>query len=159
MLLYHGSNVAVTEPHLLKKQRNLDFGKGFYVTSDYQQALNWAVLKVRRLGRGAACVTCYEADEGQLSTLKTLRFERADRQWLDYVTAYRKGLALPDDYELVIGPVANDQTTQTLTLYLDGFLSAEAAVERLLTQRLKDQYTFRTEAGIAMLCCSEVRTI
>ena len=42
MLLYHGSNVVVEEPRLLKVQRELDFGKGFYTTSDLDQASKWA---------------------------------------------------------------------------------------------------------------------
>ncbi|MBQ7184417.1 MAG: DUF3990 domain-containing protein [Clostridia bacterium] len=46
MILYHGSNVAVKEPHLIKAQRNLDFGNGFYTTSDFQQAESWAKRKL-----------------------------------------------------------------------------------------------------------------
>ena len=38
MILYHGSNIEVRNPHLLKIQRDMDFGKGFYTTSDFQQA-------------------------------------------------------------------------------------------------------------------------
>ena len=36
MILYHGSNVEVSEPKLLKVQRTLDFGKGFYTTTDLE---------------------------------------------------------------------------------------------------------------------------
>ena len=159
MLLYHGSNVAVEEPRLLTERRNLDFGKGFYTTSDFEQAAAWAKRKTMLRGSGTPVVTCYDVDENSLLQLKTLRFVKVDREWLDYITSYRKGIASPDDYELVIGPVANDQTTQTLTLYLDGYINADNALERLLTQRLKDQYAFRTAAGIAMLHMAEVKNI
>lgn len=159
MILYHGSNVVVETPHLLKVQRNLDFGKGFYVTSDFHQAEAWARRKTALRGGGTALVTCYEVDGNSLSTLKTLRFLKADKMWLDYVAGYRRGTSQPDDYELIVGPVANDQTTQTLTLYLDGYLEADEALRRLLTQRLKDQYAFRTEAGIALLRFSEVKSV
>ena len=159
MQLYHGSNAAVKEPHLLAGRRNLDFGQGFYTTSDFEQAAAWARRKVMLRGVGGPVVTCYEVDENSLSQLRTLRFEKADRAWLDYIVGYRRGIALPDDYELVIGPVANDQTTQTLTLYLDGYINADNALDRLLTQRLKDQYAFRTAAGIAMLHLAEVRNL
>lgn len=47
MILYHGSNVEVREPKLLKIQRDLDFGKGFYTTSDFEQARTWALRKVQ----------------------------------------------------------------------------------------------------------------
>ncbi len=159
MILYHGSNVAVKEPHLIKAQRNLDFGNGFYTTSDFQQAESWAKRKTILRASGSPCVTCYSVDEESMAALKTLQFSKADKSWLDYITGYRKGTAKPDDYELVIGPVANDQTTQTLTLYLDGYLNADSALERLLTQRLKDQYTFRTETGIALLRFIEVKSV
>ncbi|MEE3314206.1 MAG: DUF3990 domain-containing protein [Treponema sp.] len=38
MILYHGSNIIVESPKLLKAQRFLDFGRGFYTTSDFDQA-------------------------------------------------------------------------------------------------------------------------
>ena len=159
MRLFHGSNVIVEEPRLLEVQRNLDFGRGFYTTSDFSQATSWARRKALLRGEGTPIVTCYEVDECKLSQLKTLRFMKADRAWLDYIASYRKGIAVPDDYELVVGPVANDQTTQTLTLYLDGYLDADRALEMLLPQRLKDQFAFRTAAGIALLQLSEVRNV
>ena len=151
--------MAVKEPRLLEGQRNLDFGRGFYTTGDFEQAAKWARRKAMLRGTGTPIVTCYAVDENSLSRLKTLRFIKADRAWLDYIAGYRKGTAVPDDYELIIGPVANDQTTQTLTLYLDGYLDADRALERLLSQRLKDQYVFRTAAGIALLRLSEVRNV
>ena len=42
MILYHGSDVTVAAPKLLKNQRTLNFGKGFYTTSDLDQATKWA---------------------------------------------------------------------------------------------------------------------
>ena len=49
MVLYNGSYTAVREPRLLKNQRELDFGKGFYTTSDLEQATKWAQRTARRL--------------------------------------------------------------------------------------------------------------
>ncbi|MBO4321156.1 MAG: DUF3990 domain-containing protein [Treponema sp.] len=48
MILYHGSNVTVEAPRLLKVQRSLDFGKGFYTTSDFVQAKKWALRSNRK---------------------------------------------------------------------------------------------------------------
>ena len=42
MTLYHGSNVEVLTPELLPSVRALDFGRGFYLTSDFDQAARWA---------------------------------------------------------------------------------------------------------------------
>ena len=37
--LYHGSTVAVRKPSLRLGRPNADFGKGFYTTSNYEQAV------------------------------------------------------------------------------------------------------------------------
>lgn len=50
-----------------------------------------------------------------------------------------------------VGPVANDQTMQTLVLYLDGYLTAEQTIANLLPQNLKDQLVFKTEKAISAL--------
>ena len=47
MKLYHGSIVAVHEPKILTPARTLDFGKGFYTTTDFEQAKKWVQNKKR----------------------------------------------------------------------------------------------------------------
>lgn len=159
MILYHGSNQGVQEPHLLKIQRDLDFGKGFYTTSDFDQAVSWAYRTARIRGTGAPAVSCYEISDADLNCLKTLRFKTADQDWLDFISANRKGIDPQNDWDLIIGPVANDQTYPTILLYLDGFLDAESAIKRLLTQRLKDQFTFKSQKAVSLLICTEVRAV
>ena len=63
------------------------------------------------------------------------------------------------DWDLIIGPVANDQTFPTILLYLDGFLDAESAVRQLLPQKLKDQYTFKTAKALSFLRFAEVKQL
>ena len=159
MILYHGSNVQVPEPRLLKIQRDLDFGKGFYTTSDYEQAKSWALRTVRIRNAGSALVSCYEIDDNALSKLNVLRFAKADLAWLEFVAANRKGTVLQNEYDLVIGPVANDQTYPTILLYLDGFLDAESTIKQLLPQKLKDQWTFKTELSLSFLKCREIKQV
>lgn len=72
MLLYHGSNVEVRSPRLLEGQRPLDFGNGFYTTTDFQQASTWAQRTARLLpqklkdqaafktDRALRCLRCVE---------------------------------------------------------------------------------------------------
>ena len=87
MILYHGSNVEVSEPKLLKVQRALDFGKGFYTTTDLEQALIWAKRTARIRKTGAGQVSVYKLDDDIFAGLKVLHFEKADGEWLEYVTA------------------------------------------------------------------------
>ena len=80
MLLYHGSNIEVCEPRLLKSQRDLDFGKGFYTTSDLGQATSWAMRTARIRRAGQPCVTCYEVGKEALKNLSVLRFDQPDSE-------------------------------------------------------------------------------
>lgn len=159
MKLYHGSNTAVKAPQLLKIQRALDFGKGFYTTSDYEQAKRWADRAVNFRASGSPIISCYEIDENKLNSLKILQFKDPDSEWLNFVAANRKNKNNDGDWDLVIGPVANDQTFPTILLYLDGYLDAESAIRQLLPQKLKDQYTFKTEKALSLLKFLEVKEI
>ncbi len=156
MILYHGSNVAVREPRLLRVQRDLDFGRGFYTTSDFDQAAKWARRTALRLKQKDAFVSVYEADDEKMQALNVLRFTELGGEWLRFVTQCRKGRAPTDLWDLICGPVANDQTMPVIDLYLDGMYDEAEAVKRLLPQKLKDQYTFKTEAAIRLLHCKEV---
>ena len=156
MILYHGSSVEVREPRLLKIQRDLDFGKGFYTTSDLEQAGKWAKRTARRLGREESFVSVYEVNETAMASLRVLRFDRPDGAWLRFVAENRKGTAPADQWDIVCGPVANDQTMPVIELFLDGMYDEEETIKRLLPQKLKDQYTFRTPEAIGLLHCREV---
>ena len=59
MKLFHGSNVEVVTPRLMPMVRALDFGRAFYLTSDFEQASRWAKTSVLRRGEGVAVVNLY----------------------------------------------------------------------------------------------------
>ncbi len=63
MILYHGSNVEVSEPRLIKQNRFLDFGFGFYTTTNKTQALGFADKVYKRYKTGSRIVSIYEMDE------------------------------------------------------------------------------------------------
>lgn len=99
-------------------------------------------------------MSVYEIDDRDLNTLRVLQFKNANVDWLRYVAANRKG-TVDDIYDVVTGPVANDQTMPVITLYLDGFLDEEDTIKRLLPQNLKDQYTFKTAEALSRLRFTE----
>ena len=84
MYLYHGSNMKVETPQLILSNRTLDFGSGFYTTSDESQATRWAKLQTKRRKKGEAVLSIYDFDEAQAGNLAILRFEEADQKWLKY---------------------------------------------------------------------------
>ena len=159
MILYHGSNVEVKEPILLKVQRELDFGKGFYTTSDMEQAARWAWRTAKRRGESNAFVTVYEVNEDELKNIRLLSFDSPNVEWLNLVVKNRKGEYIAGDWDIISGPVADDQTAQVIDLYLEGAYDEEEAIRRFLTQRLKDQYAFKTNEALKLLIFKEVITI
>lgn len=149
MKLYHGSNIAVQNPKIIKSDRRLDFGTGFYLTSDKAQAEHWAELTRMRRNTGNAIVSVFELDENILESLNVLHFQKADKTWLEYVTANRKNISFQDDdYDIVIGPVANDKTMPVISLYFSGIYDIDETIKRLLPQKLSNQYTFKTEKSL-----------
>lgn len=158
MYLYHGSNIEVSKPQILESDRCLDFGKGFYLTSSFEQAKRWAELTVKRRETGKATVSVFDFDDISVSDLKILHFTQAQKEWLEYVTLNRKNQIIPNDnYDIVIGPVANDRTMPVISLYFAEIYDIEETIKRLMPQKLCDQYTFRTEKAIKKLKFVEVK--
>ena len=149
--LYHGSTVAVRKPSLRPGRPNADFGKGFYTTSNLEQAERWAHIKQEREDAARAVVSVYEFDETLLnnSDWNIRRFTGADEAWLYFVTDCRK--SRKHDYDLVQGPVANDKVFTTVNLFESGVLSAEAAILQLKAYKTYDQLSFHTDKTIGTL--------
>lgn len=151
MILYHGSNLTVEKPCLIPAKRLLDFGAAFYLTSDFEQARKWSMHTVKIRETGNAIVSVFEFDCMALSKLRILKFDSPDLDWLHFVAANRTGKVVNDQFDLIIGPVANDQAIRTVNDYLKGYFSEDIAIQILLPQKLKDQYAFKTNVALACL--------
>ena len=152
MKLYHGSSVVVRKPLIERGRKTTDFGKGFYTTTDFEQAARWARIKRERLGYGKAVVSVYDFDERFLEAdeFQVLRYQGATEKWLDFVVQNRKGV-LEHHYDLVMGPVANDRLYATIIMYEKGDLSVEAAIVQLKTHVLFDQLSFHSREALKCL--------
>lgn len=151
MILYHGSNMAVETPKLVEQNRFLDFGYGFYTTTNEKQAINFAQKVIVRRG-GKAIVNAYEYDENAHNTLlKVKKFSAPDEEWLDFVSAHRNGEYNGESYDLIIGAVANDDVYRTLQVYGAGLLTKEQALEGLKIKKLFNQYVFASEKALTLL--------
>lgn len=85
MTVYHGSNVIVEKPKLIPQNRYLDFGFGFYTTTNKAQAIGFADKVTRRRREGKMCVSIYTLDEEKaFSECSLLRFDNPDEGWLDF---------------------------------------------------------------------------
>ena len=152
MIVYHGSNVVVSEPKLIKQNRFLDFGFGFYTTTNKAQAIAFADKVTRRRREGAMCVNIYEIDETRaFSECNLLRFDQPDEAWLNFVSDNRSGNYSGQDYDFIFGPVANDDVYTTFALYAAGVLTKEQTLETLKIKKLYDQLVLSSEKALSYL--------
>ncbi len=151
MICYHGSDTIIDMPRILEAKRPLDFGGGFYVTTSEAQAKSWAVKVAYRNNNNYRCVNRYEFDlEKAKSYLTVIHFEAADEKWLDFICDNRSGKPT-GDYDIVIGPVADDRVYRVVVEYENGDLDKEAALKNLKTEALCDQILFHTENSLEYL--------
>lgn len=152
MILYHGSNVVVDKPALIPQNRYLDFGFGFYTTTNKQQAIGFADKVTKRRKTGEKTVSTYEIDEIKaFAECTVLRFDAPDEAWLDFVSENRAGSYTGPSYDFIFGPVADDDVYTTFTLYAAGVLSKEQTLEALKIKKLYNQLVLTTEKAISYL--------
>ena len=152
MILYHGSNVIVEQPKLIRQNRYLDFGFGFYTTTNRDQAVNFAQKVTDRRKTGAATLNIYSVEEAvAFKECSLLRFDSPDEAWLDFVSENRSGNYNGDSYDFIFGPVANDDVYRTFTLYTAGVLTKEQTLEQLKIKKLYNQLVLTSEKALSYL--------
>ena len=137
MIVYHGSTCIVSQPDLLHSKTELDFGRGFYLTTYCEQAKRWARRKAWRKQQ-TPFLNMYELDE-DWSNLRLLHFDKVDKDWLDFVCECRRGSTTYQGYDIIRGPVADDDVFQSVNFYFRGIWSSEQALKALVFARPNDQ--------------------
>jgi len=115
--LFHGSNVVVEQPEARVYGHYKDFGYGFYCTRFEQQAKKWALTK-----QPCHIVTLY--DYTYVEGLNFLAFPEMTDEWLDFVADCRRGKE--HQYDIVEGPMADDQIWDYVEDFVAGNISREA---------------------------------
>lgn len=152
MILYHGSNVIVSEPKLIPQNRFLDFGFGFYTTTNKTQAIGFADKVYKRRKEGNRIVNIYELDETEtFAACSVLNFDAANEAWLDFVSDNRAGNYNGESFDIIFGPVANDDVYTTFNLYTAGVLSKEQTLDALKIKKLYNQMVFTSEKALSYL--------
>lgn len=140
MIVYHGSTDIIAKPDISFSKKYLDFGKGFYVTTYKNQAVNWALRKGVRQGK-TAIVNMYEMSPN-LDNYKVLSFERENEKWLDFVCASRRGNEVNEDYDIIIGNVADDDVFKTVDMYFRGLWDKAKVLDELRYYKMNNQICF-----------------
>lgn len=154
--LYHGSNVTIEHIDLSRSKRGKDFGQGFYLNANPDQAMEMAVRTTRFLNEGSPTLSCFEfdKDEATKNGLNIKVFPDYSEEWAEFVVMNRKNNTdVPaHPYDIVIGPIADDTVGVQIRRFIMGYLSASALVEEL---RLKGDYAvqffFGTPKAVGLL--------
>ena len=155
MILYHGSNVAIDEIDLSKSRPGKDFGKGFYLSADKQQAIEMAESKVTFLG-GEPTVTEFEFDDSIMASgkLKVKTFNAYTEEWARFVYDNRENFSDTPihDYDIIYGPIANDKVGAQIRNFKNGSIDLDELLRRIkYLKGITFQYYFGTEAAIKTL--------
>lgn len=160
MLVYHGTNVVIDEIDLTKGTRFKDFGQGFYVTPNSETAQRMAHKKTKLFG-GEPTVLVYEFQDEMVEKtgLKMMSFpEKATPEWIRFIDKNRdKQQSRPiHDYDIVIGPIADDGVVVQLTNFRNEILTPEDAARRLQDRYLDQQIYFGTPKALELLKKTDV---
>lgn len=108
MIVYHSSNIVVSRPKLIQQNRYLDFGFGFYTTTNKIQAIGFAQKVTKRRKEGTKMVSIYELNEGKaFHECSVLKFESANESWLDFVSENRSGNYTGKIYDFILKRAEN----------------------------------------------------
>ena len=154
MILYHGTNAAFDTIDLSCSKPNKDFGRGFYLSADKEQAMEMAMAKVDQLEYGTSTVMSYEVDETQMNELKVLRFDSYSEEWAKFILLNRNNASSnpAHDYVIVIGPIADDRVGVQLWRYETQAIDLPTLVRNLQYMKgVTIQYYFGTECAIKLL--------
>lgn len=151
MTVYHGSNIVVENPKLIKGKFTKDFGVGFYCTIIREQAERWA----RR--SQTPVINTYEVNLRKMEKLKVKDFKDMTDEWLDFIVSSRLGEK--HDYDVVIGAMANDQIYNYVQQFIEGNLTREMFWALAKFKYPTHQIAFCTEKALECLIFNESEEI
>lgn len=163
MILYHGSNTKVDKVDFSKCRKYKDFGQGFYCTTIQKQAEFMAIRTTKRMKIGMPVVNVFELNESifQDKNIRIKKFSNIpSEEWARFILNNRdisfKNMDslecnVDNKYDLVIGPVADDDIVALLWQVKDSLSTVSEIVDKLKYKELTDQYSFHTEKALKYL--------
>jgi hypothetical protein len=155
MKLYHGTYTDFDIIDLSKSNKGKDFGKGFYLSDNYEQAYKLAMFKALQFNTHPFVIP-YQFEEGLLTdgSLSFLQFDEYSKEWAEFVLKNRTN---DNDnnihsYDVVYGPIANDKVGVQIRNLMEQNIDMNIFLERLKYMHgITFQYFFGTEKAISKL--------
>jgi hypothetical protein len=174
--LYHGSIHLFDKIDVACGKPFKDFGIGFYASPSVDLSENLALrnkaieeARIKKL-EGRTVVNAwlyeYEFDLRNRETLNVKEFEKSDKEWMRFIVQNRTSETQIHNYDVVIGPTANDNTRVAIRAFFAGAygdIQSDNAMDTLISliepARLPTQFCFRSEKSAAMLILKGKREI
>lgn len=150
MTLFHGGTDVIQNPKVDAGRLGLDFGRGFYATTLFEQACKWA-QRASRQRLVPPVVNVYNFDEVKARAYRRLSFEEYDNRWLEFIVSCRGGYDPSVKFDYIEGGVANDRVIDTVEGYINGTIDAEHALAELSKHRPNHQICF-LNANVVQEC-------
>jgi hypothetical protein len=151
MIRYHGGTEIIKKLVIQPQSAGRDFGAGFYCTDIRSQAEKWAARQ-GRIRKQNAILNIYEFDtERAQKDIKIKMFNDYSNEWLELVINCRKNPKYTHGFDIVYGKIANDDVGETVQAVLDGLMSFDFAIQKLVFMPSNNQYCFCTEKSLAYL--------
>lgn len=151
MILYHGSDVEVKNPKIIKSEKGRDFGCAFYLIPIKEQAERMAKRKQRMKKSTSAIVSVFEFNEKEVSNLKYKLFKNPDLEWLNMIIECRTNPSFIHGYDIVEGKIADDSVGETILFVIDGIIKKEDALKKLKFQKINSQVAFCSEDSLKLI--------
>lgn len=162
MLLYHGSNTDIKGIDLAMCRPYKDFGRGFYLTVMREQAEKMA-KRVAKIYGGSPILNVFELDDSFMTSndlhIKDFGSETSE-EWARFIMNNRNRkyndfsdpeCNFDNKYDIVIGPIANDDMAVLFRQYENGLISFEHMVNGMIYKKTTNQYSFHTERAVSFL--------
>ena len=154
-LLFHGSKSGIQGCLNIKKGRkNNDFGQGFYVGENYEQAVsfisNFEDSSVYYMSFVDENLTCkkYEVDQ---DWMMTIAYYRGALDEYSNHHIIQKLIKESKNCDYIIAPIADNRMFQIINSFINGEITDEQCKHCLAATNLGMQYIFKSERSIAQL--------
>lgn len=157
MKLYHGSNLKVDHPEILRGKPFKDFGQGFYLSDTIEQAMEMAQRVAERIGAGQTpVISTFEFDDSVMTEglLKVKCFETYTEEWAEFVMRNRdrKTPQPYHNYDIVYGPIADDGVVRQMRRFEMGAITLKELMQELqYPPKITFQYFFGSEKALEKL--------
>ena len=162
VLLYHGSKSGITGDIKPVSREICDFGKGFYMGTESSQALtlicNFPSAKLYTVSANMTALRILEIDIG-IDWALLIAYNRGKLNTVKGSGIYQKYANIAENYDMIIGYIANDRMFVVLDRFFSGEITDTALINSLSALKLGKQYVAITDKACRQIEIIKEKTL